>query len=205
MRTLSENDKKTQKTWLNITLGWAIGLPLLVLIMIFFNLGCAWWLSPEPIDFLELVEASHKEWIFPISLMLRGSFFTYLHHYVAIKKRENWFLIIALILSPFSMLKDYTTNLESTELDQLTIAFTLLELIVAAWWYVASIRLIRMNKRLRYYNLVGTEGYRTAIDELEQSSSLDELNSRWQRITKGNKAYNYLLADLYHSRQKQVS
>lgn len=144
MEFLNKSSAKIQTTWIYLTIARNLGIPLMVVGFVFSGL---WYLAEEPSDSAAVTQLTELLAVNAV-LFIRGVIATSLLYWTAISKRENWLLIINLIATPALFIKDLVSY-EYAVAGEMEIMFLLLDIVVTGWWYLFSIRLMRVNKALK--------------------------------------------------------
>ncbi len=201
MLSIQNSARAIQKKWILISSLRIVGLPLLAAGI---SLGIAYSLPLELSTYVLESEEFWQELLKSLGMMFLGMFWGYFAYRRAVVKRNNGWLTVILILTPFLMIKNTVLALNQINFPGLDEALIALNWAMMIWWYVASIQLLRLNRKLRELPLLASEEYKIATQALASASTRDELDAAWLRITRANMAFASPLLDFYRTRTKQV-
>lgn len=166
MHNNDDDDNKIRKHWLIFTSLNYLTFPFLLLIKMANE--------SESIDITQLVLG----FCIMSCLCLMG--FLLIYH-CAYKKYGNILLTFLLIVSPIRMVADIFQSLQES-LDILSTILILLDSGIFLWWYALSLKLRKLNSKIRSQSMLSSESYSQALSILQNATTLDELDSDFGRL-----------------------
>ncbi len=154
MNFLSDEVKEIQSDWVWLLVVGNLGLAVLGLIPMIFNLTTQWCLMGECASTWTLYQPTAELLLPELFKKIVSSALLY---WTVIRARKNWLLIGNLILTPFMLLREAIDTFNSP-FDELIVLFLTLDFVFILCWYVISVRMIRAN---RAYHRLSIKVYQT--------------------------------------------
>lgn len=189
---LETKDQRIRKNWLIITILTGIG-------SIFINLGLI--LAFPSISKEGEIELLIKL-IFLIRSVVGSSLWILIFWYCAYKRQGSRLLTFSAILSPFLVIRSIYT-LQDDFLDLSSVIALMSEMGLYAWWYVFSLKLRRVNKKLRSQAKFNQE-YAQSIQAIAKSPNLDSLNVKLIELSKKWPALSYMFEEAHELRKTEL-
>lgn len=190
---IDEKDKAVRKRWFQYSLFYFIGYPFLTFLMVII----ASFFFPSNTN-------AWKQEILPYGLaIIRNLIFFGITYYFAYKKYGTKWLTFCLILISIEIIAfvAWIAGILNISFSPLEKGSLVLELPLSIGWFILTWQLRKTNRRMQLSKQFSQDS-KACIDILEQTASLEDLNSKFYNLLQTQPQLEPILSDVYKNKKK---